>query len=107
MPDATAPLPHPELQRTAEALRQQPALAARYAGATDLDSLARRLEQDGYAVPRAALEHAMAQSELSEAQLDQVQGGVDLDYLLYIFAVSQNPDMNQTFQQWTDSRRHG
>ncbi|WBV42301.1 hypothetical protein [Pseudoroseomonas cervicalis] len=103
MPDAPAPLPHPELQRLAEALRQQPALAERYAKATDLDSLARRLEQDGYAVPRAALEHAMGQSELSEAQLDQVQGGS----LVYIWTIkfqqarADNPALNDmTLPQW-------
>lgn len=108
MHHASPDLPHhPELHRLAAALRAQPALAERYARAADLDTLQARLSEDGYAVPRAALERAIAQSELDEAQLDQVQGGVDLDYLLYIFAVSQNPDMNQTFQQWTDSRRHG
>lgn len=73
-------LPHPELRRLAEALRQQPALASRYAAAADLDSLERRLREDGYAVPRAALERAVvesgtARSELDDSQLDQVQGG--------------------------------
>ncbi|WBV42300.1 hypothetical protein [Pseudoroseomonas cervicalis] len=82
MTSAADSLPHPELRRLAEALRQQPALAGRYAAATDLDSLAHQLAQDGYAVPRAALEQVMARSELSEAQLDQVQGGGALIGLL-------------------------
>ncbi|WBV42299.1 hypothetical protein [Pseudoroseomonas cervicalis] len=76
MHHASPDLPHhPELHRLAAALRAQPALAERYARAADLDALQARLSEDGYAVPRAALEHAVAQSELDEAQLDRVQGG--------------------------------
>ncbi|EFH09812.1 hypothetical protein [Teichococcus cervicalis] len=86
MHHASPDLPHhPELHRLAAALRAQPALAERYARAADLDTLQARLSEDGYAVPRAALERAIAQSELDEAQLDQVQGGGAMIAMLVTF----------------------
>ncbi|MDQ1078410.1 hypothetical protein [Pseudoroseomonas cervicalis] len=108
MPGAAESLPHPELRRLAEALRHQPALAERYAGAADLDSLERRLRQDGYAVPRAALEQAVAQSDstqsaLEDGQLDQVQGGNMMYYytMSFIQARANNPALNDmTLPQW-------
>ncbi len=72
-----------DLHRFVTVLKNQPELAASYAGITSVDDLGARLRAEGYEVGNDELAAARnAGAELSDAELDAVSGGLILEGLL-------------------------
>lgn len=69
-----------ELQRFAARLQAEPSLVGSYQLVNTVEDLATRLWEDGYDVTDAEVQAAyQAGCELSDAQLDQVAGGILLE----------------------------